>query len=183
MRYDMRMRRIGDIDLVEDEWLLRELTWWSLGILVVGTLLGVLMGVALPHEAIDVLWFVRLAAVSVLALVVHELVHALAFKLATGFRARVTFGISSLMPYTRSPGTVLSRHTFCWVLLAPAFVVTTALFVGAAVLGQWLLGYFLALLHLSGCTGDAAYVRVIMSEPRATFIEDTPRGISLIHDE
>ena len=177
------MRRIGDIDLVEDEWLLRELTWWSLGMLVVGTLFGVLLAVVLPHEKIDLLWFAALIVVSIVALFVHELVHALAFKLATGFRARVTFGITSLMPYTRSPGTILNRQVFCWVLMAPAVVVTLALFVGATLRGQWLLGYFLALLHLSGCTGDATYVRVIMSEPRANYIEDTPRGISLFHDE
>ena len=177
------MRRIGDIDLVEDEWLLRELTWWSLGVLVVGTLLGVFLAVALPHERVDLLWFAALAVVSILALFVHEFVHALAFKLATGFRARVTFGFVSGMPYTRAPGTILNRHVFCWVLMAPAVVVTTVLFVGAAMRGQWLLGYFLALLHLSGCTGDATYVRINMGEPRANYIEDTPRGISLFHDE
>ena len=45
------------------------------------------------------------------------------------------------------------------------------------------IGWFAAVLHLAGCTSDMAYVRIIAREPMATHVEDTERGISLLHDE
>jgi hypothetical protein len=50
-------------------------------------------------------------------------------------------------------------------------------------LGWPFLGWFLAVIHLAGCTGDMAYVRIIASEPQANLVQDTERGISLFHDE
>ena len=177
------MRRLLDIDLLNDEQLQGEIAMGSLWVAVLGTLVGVLGAVAMPHEALSPGWFVALGAVSVAALPVHELVHAAAFTLLSGFTARVRFGFSSWMLYTTAAGTTLPRKRFCIVLLAPAVLVTLALFVGAQALGYSLLGWFLAVVHLAGCTGDIAYVRIIVHEPFATHVQDTENGIALIHDE
>ena len=176
------MRRLADIDLLDDHALRQEMTWASMGILVGGTLAGVLAAVILPHERIDPLWFLALALGSVGALPVHELVHAAAFKLLTGFRAHVRFGFGGWMLYTSAEGTIMRRHRFCAVLLAPTVLVSVALFVVAGALGSPLLGWFLVVIHLAGCTGDLAYVRIVMREPMATHVEDTAYGIALFHD-
>ena len=68
-------------------------------------------------------------------------------------------------------------HASMLILLVGVLVLVPAL------LGMPLLGWFAAVLHLAGCTGDMAYVRVIAREPMATHVEDTERGISLLHDE
>lgn len=177
------MRRLVDIDLLDDEALQADIAMGSLWIVLIGTLLGVFGAAVFLHEAVSPLWFVLLGAVSIAALPVHELVHAAAFKLLSGGRARMTFGFTSWMLYTASPGTILPRKRFCAVLLAPALLVTLGLGLGAAALGWPLLGWFLAVVHLAGCTGDIGYVRIIASEPLANLVQDTERGIALFHDE
>lgn len=177
------MRRLADIDLLDDWQLQRQMTWSSIVIAVVGTVLGVLGAVLLPHEELSLVWFLELVGLSLVALPVHELVHAAGFLLCSGFKARVSFGFSSWMLYTEAPGCTLPRGRFCVVLLLPAVVVTAALGLGATLAGQPLLGWFLAVIHLAGCTGDLGYVHIIANEPRANLVQDTSRGIALFHDE
>ena len=176
------MRRLLDIDLLGDDALQSGMAIQSLWILVVGTTLGVLGAIAFPCEPVSLLWFVLLFVLSLVALPLHELVHALAFEVMTGFAAHVRFGFSDWMLHTSAPGTVLSRHKFFVVLLAPAVIVTTTLLLGGCAAGWPLLGWFLAVVHLAGCTGDFGYARIIASEPRASFVEDTDRGIALFYD-
>lgn len=177
-----RMRRLADIELLDDHVMQQQMVWASMGILVGGVLVGVILAFALPHEKVDVLWFCALVAGSIGALPVHELVHAAAFELLTGFRARVRFGFTDGMLYTSAAGTMMQRQRFCVVLLAPTVLITAALLVVSWVLGCPLLGWFLAVIHLAGCTGDLAYVRIITREPMATHVEDTERGIALFYD-
>ena len=177
------MRLLVDIDLLDDEQLQSQIALNSLWILLFGVLLGVFAAVALPHEDISVVWFVLLGAASVAALPIHELVHALAFKIFSGGRARITFGFSNWMLYTASPGTVLVRKSFCAVLLAPAIVVSAVMGAVAIMQGYPLLAWFLVVIHLAGCTGDIGYVRIILSEPMANLVQDTSKGIALYHDE
>ena len=177
------MRRLADIDLLGDTAIQQQMVTSSAMILAVGALVGAIGAVALPHEQVGPLWFVALVGASLVALPAHELVHAAGFMLLTGFTARVRFGFADWMLYTSAAGSVLRRGRFCAVLLAPALLVTAALFVVAFALGRPLLGWFLAVIHLAGCTGDLAYVWIIVREPKATHVEDTPRGIALFHDE
>ena len=65
--------------------------------------------------------FVLLALASLVALPVHELVHAGAFALLSGFSARICFGFSDWMLYTSAAGVMLPKRRFCVVLLAPTF--------------------------------------------------------------
>jgi hypothetical protein len=177
------MRQLLDIDLLDDEALQGDMALGSLWIVLAGTLLGVLGAAVCSHEPLSLMWFVMLIAISVLVLPIHELVHAVAFKILSGGHARISFGMSNWMLYTTAPGCMLGRRSFCAVLLAPSVIVTGGLGVGAAALGWPLLGWFLAVIHLAGCTGDMAYVRIIASEPQANLVQDTERGISLFHDE
>lgn len=177
------MRLLVNIDLLQDEALQASMAVESLWIVLVGTLLGVLGGVALPHEVISPAWFVALGIASVAALPVHELVHAVMFKFFLGGGVRISFGFSSWMLYTAAPGCMLTRARFCVVLLAPAVVVTLLLALVAIAVGMPLLGWFLAVIHLAGCAGDIGYVRIIASEADATHVMDTERGISLYCDD
>ncbi len=176
------MRRLADIDLLGDAAMQQEMVASSMAILALGTALGVTAGMLLPHEQLGIGWFVLLAAVSVAALPVHELVHALFFKLMSGMRAHVKFGFSSWMLYTAAPGCMLPRGRFCVVLLSPSVLVTGALLAVPAALGMPLLGWYLAVIHLAGCTGDIAYARIIARETHAQLVEDTERGIALFSD-
>lgn len=181
--YHRAMKTLVDIDLLDDEALQGQMAMDSLWIVLAGVALGIIAAIGLPRETVTPWWFAQLGAVSLLALPVHELVHAAAFKLLSKGTARLAFGFSNWMLYTTAAGTRLPRKAFCVVLLAPAVVVTSALGVGAWLLGRPLLGWFLAVVHLAGCTGDMGYVRVIVSEPEAAIVEDTERGITLYAKE
>lgn len=176
------MRRLVDIDLLGDEALQADMAWGSMAILAAGTLGGVLGAVTQPHEEVGPLWFVWLVLASLAALPVHELVHAACFKLLSGFTARVRFGFSNWMLYTSAVGTTMRKGPFCAVLLAPAVLVTSALLVAGIMAGMPLLGWFLSVVHLAGCTGDLGYVRIIVSERSANLVQDTARGIALFYD-
>lgn len=177
------MRILVDIDLLDDEQMQSQIAMDSLWIMLLGILFGVFAAAVLPHEDISVVWFVLLGAASVAALPIHELVHAIAFKVFSGGRAHVKFGFSGWMLYTTSPGTVLVRKSFCAVLLAPAIIVSAVMGVVAFMQGYPLLAWFLVVVHLAGCTGDIGYVRIILSEPMANLVQDTSKGIALYHDE
>lgn len=177
------MKKLLDIDLLGDEQLQSMMAMDSLWIVLVGILTGVLGAVAFAHEPVTLCWFVLMGVASLVALPVHELVHAAAFKLLSRGKARITFGFGGWMLYTASLGTILPRKSFCVVLLAPAVIVTGILGIGAVALGYPLLAWFLAIIHLCGCTGDIGYVRIIASEPSAAYVQDTERGIALFCDE
>lgn len=177
------MKQLIDIELLEDQALQADMAMLSLWIVLMGTLVGVLGAVALPHEPVTPMWFLALGIISFLVLPIHELIHAVAFKLVSGGRAHIRFGFSSWMLYTSSVGTVLPCNRFRVVLLAPSVIITLALGLVPWQCGWPLLGWFLAVVHLAGCTGDIGYVRIIASEPTAAWVQDTERGITLFSDE
>lgn len=107
----------------------------------------------------------------------------LPFFVFSAGHARISFGFTNWMLFTSAAGTALPRHRFCAVLLAPAVLVTAVLGAGAAMLGCPLLGWFLSVIHLAGCTGDMRYVRIIASEPLADVVVDTDSGITLYGGE
>lgn len=177
------MRRIADIDILGDEALLQDMTRGSWLILGLGTALGLagfLAGV-LP-DRLSLWWFLGVGALTALSLPVHELVHAALFKLFGGRDARVTFGARWGMLYTSAKGLILPRRQFMCVLLGPAVVVSLALFVAAALSGHGLAGWELAVLHLSGCTGDFGMVAAIRRNPAALLVEDTETGVAFYAD-
>ena len=73
-------------------------------------------------------WIVGLAAVSAASFAVHELVHAVFFKLFAPAGARVTFGanLETCMIYACAEGIVYSRRRYMVICLAPTVALTVA---------------------------------------------------------
>ena len=175
-------RHIADINVLEDEAFRRRIVWESVAVLVGGALIGLVILVAglVRQESVGLGWFAALVLGSVAALPVHELVHALFFKAFSRGACEISFGFEQCMLYTRTNDLVLPRGAFIAVLLAPAVLVTAALFGVALWFGCPMLGWLLAVLHLSGCTGDLGMVREILAEPATTHVQDTAFGITLL---
>ncbi len=97
------------------------------------------------------------AASIVTYIILHELLHGLAYKLLTG--QKLTFGISWSCAFCGVPDIYTSRKTSLIALLTP-FTVFTCLFVSLSVVMFFLNStYFIFAmvllgLHIGGCSGD-----------------------------
>ena len=175
------MRTIADIDILGDETLQARVAWLSLAIVVVTVLAAGSLGFAMGGERVDVWWWVALAAGSFVALPVHELVHAAAFKLLSR-GCKVSFGFQNAFLYTKTDGVVLRRARMVCVLLAPSLLVTAVLAALAFAAGLPVLAVLLAGLHLSGCAGDILMAAACLRDPACTHVRDTETGITLLSD-
>ena len=175
------MRTIADIDVLGDEALQRGIARLSLVLLAVTALLAALLALALGGERLDVWWWVTLALGSLVALPVHELVHAAAFKLLCP-GCRVSFGFKDAFLYTKTDGALLRRGCMVAVLLAPSVLVTAALVALALGAGLPVLAVLLAGVHLSGCAGDILMASATLREGACTRVRDTETGITLLCD-
>lgn len=111
-------------------------------------------------------------------IVLHELCHGLAYRLA-GATPSYGFKFVQSMPvcYASAPGYWFTRRQYIVVGLAPTFVITAGGLVLMALLPA--LRYPLATalgFHLLGCSGDWWFVGVILRLPRHTEFEDTGTG-------
>lgn len=176
------MTELADIDVLGDEALQARIARLSLAIAAGGLALGVAAGVASGADggaALTPWWWLALAAATLAALPVHELVHAAAFKLLCA-PCRVRFGVEGAFLYTATDGALASRGRMVAVLLAPAALVTAALAAGALAAGCPALAVLLAAAHLAGCAGDLLMAAAALREPRCTHVRDTDRGIALL---
>lgn len=185
------VRTLGDIDFFGDaalrQRLVRVSVWLLLGGAALAVTLSVVAGVgvieemlALPGDWGAVMWPLAMIALSVVALPVHELVHALLMRVLGGPGTRVSFGYQAGMLYAGCPGLVLSKPRFVAVLLAPAVLVTAALLGLGLVLGYPFMTIWAAVLHLSGCSGDILAADAILRERACTHCRDTERGVELL---
>lgn len=184
-------RTLGDIDFFGDDALRQRLVRASAWLLIGGAALAVALSVvagtgvieemrALPGDWGAALWPLAMAALSVVALPVHELVHALFMRVLGGPGTRVSFGCQAGMLYAGCPGLVLSKPRFVAVLLAPTVLVTAALLGLGLVLGYPFMTLWAAVLHLSGCSGDILAAGAILRERACTHCRDTERGVELL---
>lgn len=173
------MRLIAEIDVLEDVALQRRMVRASAALFVAGAVACALLAAAFGEGLGDVCWWLALAAGSLAALPVHELVHGAAFKLLVP-GCRVTFGWQGAFLYTNAHGAVMARGVAVPVLLAPAVLVTAALAAIALTCGFPALAALLCGVHLSGCTGDLLMVREVLREPACTHVRDTDCGIDLL---
>jgi hypothetical protein len=163
------VRSVAHLDILGDTPLTRHVVALSavlLGVGIVGQIFLVVMrGWGMGVGA----WLAFYVVATVVALPIHELVHAAAFLLG--------------MLYTRAEGEPLARGLFVAVLLAPSVLVTAALAVlGNAVAGP-ALGWALAWTHLSGCAGDLAMIAGIARTPGCTHVRDTDTGVELLAND
>ncbi len=184
-------RTLGDIDFFGDDALRQRLVRASAWLLIGGAALAVALSVvagigvieemrALPGDWGAALWPLAMAALSVAALPVHELVHALFMRVLGGPGTRVSFGYQAGMLYAGCPGLVLSKPRFVAVLLAPTVLVTAVLLGLGLVLGYPFMTLWAAVLHLSGCSGDILAADAILRERACTHCRDTERGVELL---
>ena len=109
-------------------------------------------------------------------ILLHELVHGLAYKLLTG--QKLTFGMTLATAYCGVPNIYVYRQTALIALLAPFVLFTFVLLIAmVAVTNPWwqfLLGILLA-THLSGCVGDLYDTLLYLTRFRdpATLMQDT----------
>lgn len=184
------MNEISNIHAFEDENFLHACFVW--GMVVLGAFamclvpLFMLLGGPADLDAAEaggwmavVGWMVGVIAVSAASFALHELVHAVFFKLFAPAGARVTFGANreTAMIYACAEGVVYSRRRYMAICLAPTVVVTAAFALGFTFLDYPLLCYLAAGLHLSGCVGDWYYVRAILRDRRIVACEDTSFGV------
>lgn len=185
------MRTLGDIDFFGDDALRQRLVRASAWLLIGGAALAVALSVvagtgvieemrALPGDWGAALWPLAMVALSIVALPVHEFVHALFMRVLGGPGTRVSFGYQAGMLYAGCPGLVLSKPRFVAVLLAPTVLVTAALLGLGLVLGYPFMTLWAAVLHLSGCSGDILAAGAILRERACTHCRDTERGVELL---
>lgn len=179
------------IRVFEDEAFKRWIVSASLAVFALGALIGVLALLVDGHlvEGLgDIVGSVPRAMVflivMVASLLVHELVHGLFFKLFSPPGSKVAFGANwkAGMLYACAEGVVYPRSRYQVIIIAPTVVVTALLLLGGALTGHFAAGYALAVVHLSGCTGDWGYLVELARDPTITHCEDTPWGVRFLRD-
>ncbi|OUP09129.1 DUF3267 domain-containing protein [Collinsella sp. An2] len=131
-----------------------------------------------------IVWLVAVAVGTCLSLLVHEGVHAALFKVFAPHDSRVTFGANWKMGmiYACAEGIVYTRRQYMAVSLAPSIVVTLLAVALGVLAGCPVMGVVIAVLHLSGCTGDWGYARAIAGDPNIAWCEDTTWGVQFFDD-
>lgn len=175
------MRKRADIDVFQDQALRKQMVTWSAVILAAGLVLAVLTLVVDARASFGVFGFLWLVGLSAVALPVHELIHAAAYKLLVP-GARVSFGHKDGFLYTDAHGAMARKSAQIVILLAPAVVLTCAFLGLGGAFGQPVLAILLASVHLSGCVGDILMVVRIARQPNVTHVRDTEFGIELWED-
>ena len=155
-----------------------------LGIVMAGAFLSLRFngGMSFNFSELD-LWRLTVAytvfLVSMLGyIILHELVHGIAYKALTG--ERLTFGISWSCAFCGVPNIYTYRRAAIVAILAP-FITFTVLLVPITVLLYfidplfYLIVAFLLGLHLGGCSGDLYVFYLLMAKfkDNKTLIRDT----------
>lgn len=149
--------------------------------LVAGLLAALLLAaLGVRDELGPLAWAALLLASLGLALPVHELIHAAAFRLLGGPSVHVRFGYAKGMLWASAAGVVLSRRRFVVVLLAPVIALSLAFLACGVALGCPLLGWLCFAVHFSGCSGDLAMVCAICARRDCTHVRDSDCGIDLL---
>ncbi|GAA4394614.1 hypothetical protein GCM10023187_00630 [Nibrella viscosa] len=142
-------------------WNLVTITYTGLNVLILGAV-GAWVGVSLAHQKAElsshILAFFVGIGLTFLLIPVHELLHALAYRIAGAQRIRYAVEWRKLMFLTIADGFVIRPKPFCWVILTPFLVLTTlavlGLVVGSPGLQFSCLGFLL--IHTGACSGDCA---------------------------
>ncbi len=137
------------------------------------TLMG-LEGGGLPNLA----WWASLAAACFATLPLHELIHAFFFKQYAPPGTRISFGANAKMGmmYASADGVLYPRSQYIVIVLAPTVVVTLLVLAVGMGLAWPMWTIVVATAHLSGCTGDWEYVRVLRRDRTITHCRDTDWG-------
>lgn len=132
-------------------------------------------GEALPNPV----WWASLAAACFATLPLHELVHAFFFKQYAPPGTHISFGANAKlgMMYASAEDVIYPRAQYLIIVLAPSFVVTTLVLAIGFGLAWPMWTIIVATAHLSGCTGDWEYARVLHNDTAITHCRDTEWGV------
>lgn len=114
----------------------------------------------------------------VLYMILHELVHGIAYKALTG--EKLTFGLSWSCAFCGVPNVYVYRKTAIIALMAP-FVVFTLLFLPLTIISYFFNTYLYLLfgillsMHLGGCSGDLYmfFLFIFRFKDKALLMRDT----------
>lgn len=159
------------------------LLWFGIGGVV---FVALAIRPALVHDPFSSWWnlvpFLGCLVVgTVLVMVLHEAAHGLTMA---RYGATARFGVAMTeqrVPYAfaTSPGFRYTQRQYWWVAMMPTLAVNGLLAVAVLAL-PW--GPYLvipAAVHLSGCVGDWAMLRMVAGWPEGTLVEDTRTGFVL----
>jgi hypothetical protein len=124
--------------------------------------------------------FLGFIAVLFGTLVVHELIHGMAFA-AFGGSPRYGVGVKFLLPYAyaTSPGTRFQRNAFLVIGLAPLMVIDLLCLVLLAIFPQaaWL--GWVVVINTSGASGDLWMATLLLRCPASIEVEDRRTGMGI----
>lgn len=178
------MQQVLDVNILTDTATQKRVGWISilptvLGALVVGYGIGVAEDVGEGPFSSWLTWLLAMVVVYMVSLPVHELVHALFFKVFGPKGTKVKFGYKSGMLYAGCPGVKIAPWQMTVVLLAPFAVLSLVYLVLGLALGMGVTALCLFLLHAAGCAGDFYFTWLLARHPEADLVEDTENGIRL----
>lgn len=112
-----------------------------------------------------------------LYIVVHEIIHAIFFKLAT--KEKVKFGFHGVMASACVPGVYFYKKPYLLAGLAPAIIMSVVFIIPMFFVNGLDLLFFFTLfaVHISGCAGDFYIAIRLIKYPSDTLIEDTGTGM------
>jgi len=107
----------------------------------------------------------------------HELTHAIFFKLAT--KSKVKFGFHGIMASASVPGIYFYKKPYLIAGLAPAVIFTVIFVIFMFFLDNidLLLLFIVFASHFTGCVGDFYIAYKLKKYPDDTLIEDTGTGM------
>lgn len=172
----MDYKLLTSIDILGDASEQKRIGKLSLFLLVAGMLVAVgFLGETLP----SLLWFTVLVVVP---LPIHELVHAVFFKLFCPGTS-IRFGFQSGFLFATTDGQTYPRAQMVAILLAPLLLVTPAITWAGAALGQIFAAGLAAACHVSACAGDIYFVWLAYRTQGCTHLKDTSVGIDLLQKQ
>ncbi|MBC1239765.1 DUF3267 domain-containing protein [Nostoc sp. 2RC] len=127
-----------------------------------------------------ILAFVILLVITFVTIIVHELVHGIAFA-AFGGSPRYGFKFKYFLPlaYATSPGNLFRRNAFIFIALAPLIVLDIACLLLLAIFPQasWLI--WVIAFNTSGAIGDIWIAVQLLRCPQSIRVEDREEGIAI----
>jgi hypothetical protein len=181
----------GTLDLSENKVLA-----WILNLLAMGAFVGfaglllfaavrwrgpaVLTTLGFQLDGIEALvWLATMLGLVVGILVIHELLHAAAFRLF--IPGGVIFGFKGLYAFAAAPTWYLPRDQHLLVIVTPLAVMTAVGLVLIAIAPvRWVpLTLFAVALNASGATGDLATVAWLLTKPRSAYVNDYGDGFGV----